>query len=121
MFPPIVTLQYHFTELGAFKPYVGAGVQYIKFFDSKTGDNVLGAQSVKLGDAFGPALQLGFDYKMGAGWYFNADVKKSWLSTNVSWSHGTVPATFANLGAKHAVDPLTVSLGVGYRFNLFGN
>ena len=32
VFPPVVTPQYHFDGMGAFKPYVGAGVQYIHYF-----------------------------------------------------------------------------------------
>jgi outer membrane protein len=37
IFPPAVTAQYHFTAMGRFEPYVGAGVQYINFFDTGTG------------------------------------------------------------------------------------
>ena len=118
MFPPIVTLQYHFTDMGAFKPYVGAGVQWIHYFGSKTGDNTLAADSVRLSDSFGPALQAGFDYKLGGGWYFNADVKKSWLDTKVSFANAKTLG-LGNTEVKHSVDPLTFSLGVGYRFNLF--
>ncbi len=33
IFPPALTLQYHFDNMGGFKPYVGAGVQYIAPFD----------------------------------------------------------------------------------------
>ena len=29
--PPTLTAQYHFTNLGAFKPYVGAGINYTRF------------------------------------------------------------------------------------------
>jgi hypothetical protein len=32
--------------MGRFEPYVGAGVQYINFFDTGTGDNALGATKV---------------------------------------------------------------------------
>ncbi len=32
LLPPTLTLQYHFTDFGAFKPYVGAGVNYTVFF-----------------------------------------------------------------------------------------
>ena len=28
LLPPTLTLQYHFTDFGAFKPYIGAGVNY---------------------------------------------------------------------------------------------
>ncbi len=98
--------------MGAFKPYVGAGVQWIHYFKSKTPDgNPLAATSVDFSDSFGPALQAGFDYSLGNGWYLNADVKKSWLDTKVSFDNG---ATIVN----QKVDPLTVSLGLGYRFNL---
>lgn len=37
IFPPALTLQYHFTGMGKWQPYVGAGVQYINFFDTGTG------------------------------------------------------------------------------------
>ena len=117
IFPPVVTLQYHFTGMGALKPYVGAGVQYIHFFNEKTGANTLGASSVSISDAFGPALQAGIDISMGNGWYLNADVKKVWLDTKVTWQD-TVGGTIV---AKDRLDPLTVSLGIGYRFDLFGH
>jgi outer membrane protein len=51
IFPPALTLQYHFNSMGALKPYVGVGAQYINFFDTGTGDNVLGAQKVSIDDA----------------------------------------------------------------------
>ena len=41
-----MTAQYRFTGLGRFEPYVGAGVQYINFFNTGTGDNALGATKV---------------------------------------------------------------------------
>ncbi|NJM56023.1 MAG: OmpW family protein, partial [Verrucomicrobiae bacterium] len=38
IFPPALTLQYHFDPVAGFKPYVGAGIQYIAFFDEGRGD-----------------------------------------------------------------------------------
>ncbi|MGI9404035.1 MAG: OmpW/AlkL family protein [Hyphomicrobium sp.] len=84
IFPPIVTLQYHFDGMGGFKPYVGAGVQYIHFFDENSN---LGG-SLDIDDAFGFALQAGVDVSLGDGWYLNADVKKIWMSTDVTWDLG---------------------------------
>ena len=90
-----MTLQYHFDGLGAFKPYVGAGVQWIHFFNEGTSANALGATSVDVDDGFGLALQAGVDLALGDGWYLNADVKKVWLDTDVTWNNtalGTVQA-----------------------------
>jgi len=114
IFPPVVTLQYHFAGLGPVKPYVGAGVQYIHFFSEGTGANALGASKVDIDDAFGFALQAGADISLGDGWYLNADVKKVWLGTDVTW-HNTGLGT---VKADVDIDPWIISAGVGYRFNL---
>ena len=111
IFPPALTAQYHFNTEGKFKPDVGAGLQYIAFFDEDVGQNRLGATSVDIDDSVGFTLQAGLDFAVGNGWYLNADVKKTWLDTDVKWN-GT------GVRAKADVDPLVVSAGFGYRFNL---
>lgn len=108
IFPPIVTLQYHFDRMNGFKPYIGAGVQYIAFFKEKDG----ALAGLKIDNAFGFALQAGFDMEIGQGWYLNADVKKVWLETDARWSTGH--------SADVTIDPWIFTVGVGYRFNLFG-
>lgn len=114
IFPPILTLQYHFDPINGIKPYVGAGVQYIHYFNSKPGKNVGG--SVEFDDSFGFALQAGVDVQLGGGWYANLDVKKVWLDTDVTWRN---PLAAGNvIRANVDIDPLIVSAGVGYRFNL---
>lgn len=106
IFPPALTLQYHFDSRGGFKPYVGAGIQYIHFFneDSRYG-------SVDIDSAVGFTLQAGVDVELGRGWYLNADVKKTWLDTEVHWRD-------AGLRADVDVDPWIFSANIGYRFNL---
>ena len=66
IFPPALTLQYHFDSMGGFKPYVGAGVQYIAFFSEGSSD--LGGAKISLDDAFGFTLQAGVDVELGQGW-----------------------------------------------------
>lgn len=44
LFPPTVLLQYHFTDLGALKPYVGVGVNYSHFFRNGDGANFTNLQ-----------------------------------------------------------------------------
>lgn len=106
VFPPIVTLQYHFDAVNGFKPYLGAGIQYIHFFDEKSKYG-----KVSVDDAWGVALQAGFDYEIGNGLYLNADVKKVFIDTEVNW-------TSAGLKGDVDIDPWIFSIGLGYRFNL---
>lgn len=107
--PPTLLAQYHFTNLGAFKPYVGAGINYTRFSSVKFDPAVDAAlnPSVKK-NSFGPALQIGFDYALDKNWSINFDVKKVYIKTDVR-SFGTKVGTFK-------VDPLLVGVGLGYRF-----
>ena len=102
--PPTLLAQYHFTNLGAFKPYVGAGINYTRF---SSVDILGGALNVKK-NSFGPALQVGFDYALDKNWSINFDVKKVYIKTDVR-SFGTKVGTFK-------VDPVLVGVGLGYRF-----
>ena len=115
-FPPIVTLQYHFDKIGAIRPYVGAGVEYIHYFSSKsemTGA-LAGFNSVKLSDSWGPVVQVGFDYELGGGWSLGFDAKYVWESTRLTWSDGAG----STITTKHGLDPLLLTVNLGYRFNL---
>lgn len=114
IFPPALTLQYHIDGLGPFKPYVGVGAQYIHFFNEKLASNTLAASSVNFDDAFGATVQAGLDVQLGGGWYLNADVKKTWLDTKVTWRNTVA----GDITSKVDLDPLIVSAGLGYRFNL---
>ena len=117
IFPPALTLQYHFANMGSFKPYVGAGVQHINFFDTGTGANVIGATKVDIDAAWGFTLQAGVDVSLGNGWSLNADVKKTWLDTTVTWRNAAA-AGGVNVVGDADVDPWIFSAGLGYRFNL---
>lgn len=116
IFPPALTLQYHFDRMGPLKPYVGVGAQWIHFFNEGTGTNTLQATGVGFSDAFGITLQAGIDVAIGNGWYLNADVKKSWLDTTATWQNSAI--TGGNIKANVDLDPLIISAGLGYRFNL---
>jgi len=107
--PPTLLAQYHFTNFGAFKPYVGAGVNYTRFSSVSFNPAVQAAlnPSIKK-NSFGGALQIGFDYALDKNWSLNFDVKKVFIETDVS-SAGTKVGTFK-------VNPVLVGVGLGYRF-----
>ncbi len=116
IFPPILTLQYHFDPIGAFRPYVGAGAEWIHYFSSKSkmSGALAGYNNVDFDDSFGFALQAGVDYDLGGGWSLGLDVKKVWEDTEITWTN----AAGQQIVAKHDLDPIFVTANIGYRFNL---
>lgn len=107
--PPTLSLQYHFTELGAFKPYVGAGLNYTRFSSVEFAPAVVTALNPSIDkNSAGLSVGVGFDYEFMKNTYFNVDVKKVQIRTDVM-SNGTKVGEFK-------VDPLLVGVGVGWRF-----
>lgn len=105
--PPSLLLQYHFNPEGTFRPYVGAGLNYTILGSEKM--SALGGDVTLENDSFGGVLQLGFDYKISQNVFFNVDVKKIQIRTDVYHSAA------GNIG-ELKVDPLLWGMGVGYRF-----
>lgn len=107
--PPTLLGQYHFTNFGAFKPYVGVGINYTRFSAVKFDPAVDAALSPSIKkNSWGGALQVGFDYAIDKNWSINFDVKKVYIGTDV-YSAGNKVGSFK-------VDPVLVGVGVGYRF-----
>ena len=108
--PPTLTLQYHVTGLGAFRPYVGVGVNYtnISSVHLDTASAAVGATVNLKRNSYGLAAQVGVDVPLGGGWLVNADVKKVQIGTKVLAGGNSV--------GKFKVDPLLFGIGVGKRF-----
>ncbi|MFY7941104.1 MAG: OmpW/AlkL family protein [Burkholderiaceae bacterium] len=107
--PPTLTAQYHFTGMGAFKPYVGAGVNYTLISSVKFAPAVQSALQPSLEkNSFGFAVQAGFDYEIAKNTYLNLDIKKVQIRTDVK-SAGTKVGEFK-------IDPVLLGVGVGWRF-----
>lgn len=104
--PPTLSLQYHFTDLGlgAFKPYVGAGLNYTRFSSVNLGGGTLSVDK----NSFGLSLQAGVDYAIDKTWSVNFDVKKVQIRTDLKNATGTLGTV--------KIDPLLVGVGVGYKF-----
>ena len=111
LLPPTLTLQYHFTDFGAFKPYVGAGVNYTFFLGTSPARVANGGTTItqfKLDNAFGLAVQTGFDYMLTKNWGVNVDVKKLWLRSDFTANN--------TLTGKATIDPWLIGTGVTYRY-----
>ncbi len=102
--PPTVTLQYHFNPTPKIKPYVGAGVNYTRFYNVDLPGFKVDSNS------FGGALQAGVDIAVTKNGYINLDVKKIWIDTTVK--SATTGAKVADLD----IDPVVWGIGYGFRF-----
>ena len=103
--PPTVTLQYHFLPNQQFSPYVGAGLNYTFFYNSKPAGAL---KSLSFQNGFGEAVQVGFDYALTGRWGLNVDVKQLFLPTKASVNGA--------IHAKTNLDPLVIGAGVSYKF-----
>ncbi|KZK79350.1 Outer membrane protein W precursor [Pseudovibrio sp. W64] len=105
--PPTLTLQYHFTNFGAFKPYIGAGVNYTIFYNQDAND----VDDLDIENTFGAALQVGFDYMIDDNWGVNLDVKKLFLEPDFDVKVGS-----NKLKGTAELNPWLVGAGITYRF-----
>ena len=103
--PPVVSLQYHIAPKSRISPYLGAGVNYMIFYNGKDKNGF----QLKMDNGFGAALQAGVDIAATGKWSVNLDAKKVFFETD---------ATDRVNGVKSKVklDPWVVSAGVGYKF-----
>lgn len=112
--PPTVTLQYYpLAKESRWQPYVGAGINYTKFFDTKLSSarKDAGFSSLKLSDSWGLALQAGMDYMITDRLMFNMAVWHIDINTTARARLGAAPVK-----VKVDVDPWVYMVGLGYRF-----
>ena len=101
--PPTLLLQYHFNPTSKIKPYVGAGLNYTRFYNVDLPGFDVDSNSV------GGALQAGVDIAVTKNGYINLDVKKIWIDTTVKTTAG---ATVTDLD----INPVVWGIGYGFRF-----
>jgi len=107
--PPSLLAQYHFTDLGAFKPYVGLGVNYT-IFGNRQNFPVLGNSVTVNQSSLGVVGQIGMDYMFDKNWGMNLDLKYATMSTEVKTVAGGT-----NLGTL-TLNPWMPAVGVTYKF-----
>lgn len=112
--PPTVSALYYFDTGSAFKPYIGAGINYTIFFNEEfeAAPKALGLSDLELGGSFGYALQVGADYEINDKWHVNASAR--YIDIN---SKAKFKVAGEDIGvAKIDVDPMVYSLMIGYKF-----
>ena len=105
--PPTLSVQYYFGEPGGFRPFVGAGINYTWTYDEQETGPIEGTR-LKLGNSFGPAVQLGFQTELSDSLHLVGDVR--WIDIDASVSVNR------NRVGEVAVDPLVYGLYLGWRF-----
>jgi outer membrane protein len=72
--PPTLSLQYHFLPDAAFRPYVGAGLNYTFFYDEET-RGALEGTTLSLDNSFGLAAEVGIDIAFNEDWALNLNIR----------------------------------------------
>jgi outer membrane protein len=112
--PATVTAKFH-ADLGAIKPYIGAGPTYFLWIKDKPGAATipLGVTKQSLSNEFGIALQAGVDVPINEnGMALTIDAKKYFVDTTARWYAGDTLA----IQTKHKLDPWVLSAGLAFRF-----
>lgn len=112
--PPTLSALYYFDTGTAFKPYVGAGINYTIFFDEgfESAPKSLGLSNLELDGSFGYSVQVGADYDLGDNWSVNVSARYIDISTDATFDVG------GDSIGKSTVDvnPMVYSVMLGYTF-----
>ncbi|OOF64894.1 OmpW family protein [Rodentibacter sp. Ppn85] len=113
--PPSLYLQYYFLDKDAgSRPYLGAGLNYTRFFNAKSTNPLITDVNVKK-HSFAPVVNAGIDIKLTDNLYLNTAMWYTRIKTTAKFK---VPAVTA--GYEHEVklklDPFVFFAGLAYRF-----
>ena len=118
--PPTLVAQYYFgTAESQLRPYVGVGVNYTNFFDSKFTNDLGGKLSdLSLENSWGLAAQVGVDYQINKNLLVNASVWYAKINTDVSFNYhyGVGNSSVAPVTIDTDIDPWVYMVSVGYVF-----
>jgi|SaaInl5LU_22_DNA_1037371.scaffolds.fasta_scaffold04108_2 outer membrane protein len=113
--PPTLSAVFYFTTSGAFKPYIGAGLNFTTFFNEdavSSFEAAAGSTDVSLSDSWGLASQIGFDYELTEKWSLNASARFIKIRTEAdiqTTDLGLIETTVD-------IDPTVYTLSIGYTY-----
>jgi outer membrane protein len=114
--PPTLTVQYHFNPEGAYRPYIGLGLNYTMFYAERASETLKGVTGagtkVGIDDSVGYSVQAGIDIPINETFFINLDVKYIQIDTKARFKNMAIP----NQTVKIDLDPIVAGIGVGMRF-----
>ena len=115
VFPPTLSLQYHFTSSARIHPYVGAGINYTYFPDedvSSSLENALGGKTrLDVDDSWGLAVQAGADFSLGDSWFLNTSIWYVDIDADATLTTGSI-----DRDVDIEIDPWVLFAGIGRKF-----
>lgn len=115
VFPPTLSLQYHFGNSSTIQPYVGAGINYTHFSNEDTSTSLEtalgGSTDLDVDDSWGLAAQAGVDVSINDSWLFNAAVWYVDIDADATLSTGGV-----DRDVDIDIDPWVFFIGIGKKF-----
>ncbi|WP_266184191.1 OmpW/AlkL family protein [Dyella humicola] len=105
--PPTVGLNYHFMPNNTWSPFLGLGVNYTNFFDTK-GAGALQGSSVSIANSWGVAAHAGIDVTINPKWIVTADLR--WINIKSDVKVGGTKVGTAT------INPMVYGISLGYRF-----
>jgi outer membrane protein len=118
--PPTLSALYYFDTGTAFKPYIGAGINYTIIFDEKftSTPKAAGFSDLELDNSFGLSVQVGMDYELDENWSLNISARYIDIATDAKFDlSDPLDAGLSGQGSA-AVDivPMVYSIMLGYKF-----
>ncbi|MCL1127103.1 outer membrane protein OmpW [Shewanella surugensis] len=111
--PPTLVVQYHFGDAASkFRPYIGIGINYTNFYDTKFTNDLDGALTdISLSNSWGLAGQVGLDYQLTDKWLLNGSIWYADIDTDASFKLAGESVTIDT-----NIDPWVYMVSAGYVF-----
>ncbi|MEA9785745.1 OmpW family outer membrane protein [Xanthomonas campestris pv. raphani] len=105
--PPVVSLQYHFNSQGKVSPFVGAGINYTRFFSTET-SGALAGNDLDLDASWGLAAHAGLDVKISDRGALRVDMRWIDIDSDASLNGNRIGTV--------NIDPLVYGVAYVHRF-----
>lgn len=115
VFPPTLSLQYHFNNSTPFKPYVGIGINYTTFSDEDASESLEaalgGPTDLEIDDSIGFSAQVGVDYFVSESVFLNTSLWYVDIDKDAELTTGNVTRE-----VDIDIDPWVIFVGIGKKF-----